>query len=71
MIECNHEYPITACFDCGTRLDESQLQSQLTALTARVQHLESALIQIRDWTGNDYVMRQIAKDALSDEEPGI
>ena len=40
-------------------------------LVSELETAKRALEQIREWTGNDHAMRQIATDALSNEEPWI
>lgn len=54
-------------FTRDSEIDTDDLKSLVADLEAKTRALE----QIRDWTGNDHVMRQIAADVLSDEESWI
>lgn len=62
--ECTH-YPILICSDCGAQLS-GDLSIRLADLEAENARLKEALQGIADWTGNDYCMRGMAREALQE-----
>ena len=57
---------------CGSEdISVDDAIAKYQSLISELETAKRALEQIRDWTGNDHAMRQIATDALSNEEPWI